>query len=171
MPTGVTDSFHKIVDDFYQGLYRFALSLSKNEHQACDLTQQTFAIYAEKHDTLRDISKVKSWLYTTLYREFLRQNRRNQRSEVRDPEVIENTVSNPEAPDTDHLDEKRVLAALDRLEETFRMPLVMFYLRNHSYAEISEILDIPIGTVMSRLSRGKARLKKIFLEETDLEIE
>src|SRR5260370_37391009 len=63
--------FEQLVDAHYAALYRFALSLAKNEMDAADLTQQTFYIWAEKGRDLRDPGKAKSWLFTTLYREFL----------------------------------------------------------------------------------------------------
>ena len=59
------------------------------------------------------------------------------------------------------MDSKSALEALNNIDETFRGPLVLFYMKDLSYKEIAEILEIPIGTVMSRLSRGKAQLKEI----------
>ena len=61
-----------VVGRFYASLYRFALSLTKNEVEAGDLTQQTFFILAQRSYQIRDSSKVKCWLFTTLRREFLR---------------------------------------------------------------------------------------------------
>ena len=61
-----------VVGRFYASLYRFALSLTKNEAEAGDLTQQTFFILAQRSHQIRDTSKVKCWLFTTLRREFLR---------------------------------------------------------------------------------------------------
>ena len=65
-------TFENVVNTFYQPLYRFALTLAKCESSACDLTQETFRRFATKGHQLRDPSKVKTWLFTTLYREFLR---------------------------------------------------------------------------------------------------
>ena len=60
----------------------------------------------------------------------------------------------------ENLDAALVLDALQTLDDNFRAPLVMFYLENLSYKEIAEILQLPLGTVMSRLSRGKAQLRQ-----------
>ncbi len=68
--------FNRLVEEHYQPLYRFAFSLSRNEPDACDLVQQAFARWAAKGHQLRDTSKAKTWLFTTLYREFLSQCRR-----------------------------------------------------------------------------------------------
>src|ERR1044071_1030074 len=64
--------FEQMVEVYYMPLYRFALSLSREPCDAADLTQQTFLLWAAKGHQLREQSKVKTWLFTTLYREFLR---------------------------------------------------------------------------------------------------
>lgn len=154
------DGFTRLVDAYYAPLYRFALSLAKNPADAGDLTQQTFFIWATKGEALRDAAKAKTWLFTTLYREFLRVRRRGGRitaledlapAEQDPPDIAVDFVAKLDAP--------VVLAALTDIEPTFREPLALFYLEELSYTDIAAILDVPIGTVMSRLSRGKARLR------------
>ena len=111
---------------------------------------------------MRDRSKTKSWLFTTLYREFLRR----RRHEVRFPQVeLEETRDEEMSilPNTNAFDGSIVLEALREVEEPFRAPLSLFYLEQFSYAEVAEVLDVPIGTVMSRLSRGKALLRQRLL--------
>src|SRR5688572_25464016 len=71
--------FEILVDRYYAALYRFALSLTRQESDARDLTQQTFWLWAHKGHQLQDPSKVKSWLFTTLHREFLQSQRRSTR--------------------------------------------------------------------------------------------
>lgn len=162
-PTGHNEQpyFPDLVNTYYQPLYRFAYSLAKNPEEASDLTQQTFLIWARKGSSLKDKSKVKSWLFTTLYREFLGVRRKSTRFPHINAEAIEHELPSIAPGVVRKLDSKRALEALNEIDETFRAPLVLFYMKDLAYKEIAEILDIPIGTVMSRLSRGKARLKKI----------
>ena len=147
--------FEQLVDVFYMPLYRFALSLSRDPFEAADLTQQTFLLWASKGHQLRDESKAKTWLFTSLYREFLRGERKRRRvvefdneSQLPDVQILPLAAN--------HVDGDVVVGALLELEEIYRVPLSLFYLKEHSYKEIAEILDVPVGTVMSRISRGAA---------------
>jgi RNA polymerase sigma-70 factor (ECF subfamily) len=155
--------FEEIVDRFYPMLYRFALSLARNEADASDLTQETFSIWATKGHFLRDGSKAKSWLFTTLYREFISSRRREMRWPKEELSEVEHELPCAMPETVDCLESAQVMEALQSIDETFRAPLVLFYLQEHSYEEIAQILEIPIGTVMSRLSRGKQKLQQAFL--------
>jgi len=155
-------NFEETVSAFYQPLYRFGYSLAKNEQEASDLTQQTFFIYAKKGGSLRDKSKIKSWLFTTLYREFLRRKRKDTRIDSYEPELLESAGETIEPHIQRTLDSHLAVEALEEVDEVYRQPLALFYLKDLSYKEIAEILDVPIGTIMSRLSRGKAQLREIF---------
>ncbi len=152
--------FTQLVDAHYAPLYRFALSLTKNSSDAGDLTQQTFFIWARKGEQLRDTTKAKSWLFTTLYREFLRGRRRATHWSAL--EDLPPSEADPAAPEVDmgaNFDSGLVVEALHEVDEVYRAPLTLFYLQDLSYKEIAEALEVPIGTVMSRLSRGKAQLR------------
>jgi len=151
--------FQELVDRQYAPLFRFALSLSKSEADAADLTQQTFFLWASKGHQLRDRSKAKSWLFTTLYREFLgrcRHDVRFPKIELEDAREEEMSI----LPNVNAFDGATVLEALREVEEPFRAPIALFYLEQFSYQEIADVLEVPIGTVMSRLSRGKALLRQ-----------
>jgi RNA polymerase sigma-70 factor (ECF subfamily) len=161
------EAFAQLVDAHYAPLYRFALSLARNTSDAGDLVQQTFFIWATKGHGLRELSKAKSWLFTTLYREFLRGRRRDSRSSSL--EDLPPGERDPAAEDVDRvarMDASLVMEALQGVDETFRAPLTLFYLEDMSYQEIAAALEVPIGTVMSRLSRGKAQLRAA-LERSD----
>ena len=153
--------FAELVDAHYQALFRFGMSLTRNTDRASDLVQETFCIWAAKGDQLRDRTKAKTWLFTTLHREFLTQRRRS--AKFSDEPLDEATTAGMFAPEEDaerQMDGQRVLELLAALEEAYRAPIALFYLQQHSYKEIAEILDLPIGTVMSRLSRGKEMLRR-----------
>lgn len=164
-----SEAFTQLVDAHYVALYRFALSLAKNSADAGDLVQQTFFIWATKGHALREVTKAKSWLFTTLYREFLRGRRRDSRAtSIEDLPVGDTDIAAEEIDRVARLDAASVVAALQTVDEVFRAPLTLFYLEDMSYQEIAAALEVPIGTVMSRLSRGKAQLRgALAREETE----
>jgi RNA polymerase sigma-70 factor (ECF subfamily) len=154
------DQFEAIVSKYYDPLFRFALSLTRTESDAQDLTQNTFLVWARKGHELRDRSKIKCWLFTTLHRAFLQARRKEARFPHRDlDEVTEQLpILTPEF--ADHVDSAQVLAMLAGIDEIFRAAVALFYLEDYSYKEIASILEIPIGTVRSRIARGVAQLRK-----------
>jgi RNA polymerase sigma factor (sigma-70 family) len=161
----VTDSvpsFEQIVDAHYQGLYRFALSMCRREATAQDLVQQTFLQWAKKGHTLRDASKVKTWLFTTIYREWLAIARREKKYEEVEFEPDQHGAAQQQDDgENPRVDSATLQTALEELEPNYRAPLVLFYLKELSYRDIAETLGVPIGTVMSRLSRAKDSLRTI----------
>jgi RNA polymerase sigma-70 factor (ECF subfamily) len=149
-----------VVSEYYAALYRFGLALAKNQSEAADLTQETFFILAKHQQQIREPKRIKPWLFTTLHREFLRSIRiRTAHPGVEfQPEEHEVATTEPDALRS--IDGRTALAALEKVEESYRSALELFYLGDLSYKEIATTLGIPIGTVMSRLSRGKAQLKR-----------
>lgn len=148
-----------VVDDHYQNLYRFALSLTRSSDDAWDLTQEAFLRLAKKRSTIRSASAVKSWLYTTLYREFIRIAKRGSRFDPLEDQRITETPDPNEINQIRKAEAKEVMGCLMELKDGYRQVVSLFYLESYSYKEIAEILEIPIGTVMSRLARGKDMLK------------
>ena len=156
------DSFEMIVREHYEPLFRFAMTLTQGESDARDLTQQTFYVWATKGHQLRDISKVKTWLFTTLNRMFLT----GQRRQIRFPHHNVEDVSQ-ELPATppellEQADCSLVLPALAKVDEVYQAPVALYYLEDHSYKDIAVVLDVPIGTVKSRIARGIAQLRGLF---------
>ncbi len=151
--------FEKLVDLYYPSLYRFAYSLTRQESEACDLTQQTFYIWASKGHQVRDKSRIKSWLFTTLHREYLQGFRRISRFPSVDLESAETELPEIPAVSPARFDRTQILDALARLDPNFRSVIALFYLEDYTYPEIAEILAIPLGTVKSRISRGIAQLQ------------
>jgi RNA polymerase sigma-70 factor, ECF subfamily len=164
------EQFESIVSGHYESLYRFAMSLTRSESDAGDLTQHTFYVWAKNGHQLRDISKVKTWLYTTLHRAFLQSRRREIRfphSELDDLSG-ELPVFTPEPGN--QLDSSQVLFALARVDEVFQAAVALFYLEDYSYKEIAAILEVPVGTVKSRIARGIGQLRG-FLSDGSLALQ
>jgi RNA polymerase sigma factor (sigma-70 family) len=159
------DPFEAIVSEHYEPLYRFAMSLTRAESDARDLTQQTFYVWATKGHQLRDITKVKAWLYTTLHRDFLQMRRRQSRLPYQDLEEVIGQLPAVSPVLSDRVDSLRVLPALAEVEEVYQTPVALFYLEDYAYKDIALILDVPVGTVKSRIARGIAQLREILLPE------
>lgn len=156
----VPESFDRFVEQHYQAAYRFAFSLSGNHNDACDITQQAFFLAHTRSHQLRDAAKRKQWLFTILHREFLRTRRRETAHPETSLEFCEPELPHISVDHATRLDSKAVLLALQTLDENFRLPIVLFYLDQLSYKEIAAALEVPIGTVMSRLARGKQMLRQ-----------
>ena len=151
--------FEQLVSRYYENLFRFALSLARNEDRACDLTQQTFYLWAAKGHQLRDKAKVKSWLFTTLHREFLGGRRRENRFPHHSTEVVEHELPVAASTVVADSDGRAAMEALMEVDEIYREPLTLFYLAEMSYAEIAETLQLPLGTVKSHIRRSLVRLR------------
>jgi len=157
--------FEALVELHYGPLYRFAMSLTRTESDACDLVQQTFLTWATKGHQLQDVSKVKSWLFTTLHRAFLESRRRLTRFPHVEIGEAEAELPNVEPDLVSRLDAQDVLQLLSQVDEQFQAAVALFYLEDYSYNEIASILEIPLGTVKSRIARGLAQLKELVLRK------
>ena len=148
----------ELIDAHYEMLYRYAYRLCGKAADAEDLTQETFGKAMLRMDQLRNPDRVKPWLYRILRNLYLRRVRDEKRSRVI---PIENAGELParEADEVPPVDPLVLQAALDDLEETFRTPVILFYFEGFSYRDIAEQMDLPIGTVMSRLARAKTYLR------------
>jgi len=157
------DPFETIVREYYEPLFRFAMSLTRVEFDAWDLTQHTFYVWATKGHQLRDSSKVKTWLFTTLHRAFLQAQQRKIRFPHHDVEEISEQLfaASPELSDLP--DSSQVLSALARVDEVYQAAVALFYLDDCPYKDIAAILQVPLGTVKSRIARGIAQLREILL--------
>lgn len=145
-----------LVEAHSELLYRYAYRLCGSATDAEDLTQQTFLAAHHHLDQLREPERAKAWLCTILRNVYLKQFR-NGAPTCRLDEIEELAI---ETPIDSAIDEEELQAALLELPEEYRSPVVLFYFEEFSYKEIAEQLGVPIGTIMSRLARGKAWLKK-----------
>jgi len=158
-------------------VYRFALRLTGSEVEAEDLTQETFLKAHRAWSQYTAGTHVKSWLFTICRNAFLRDRDRSRRH--REIVVEQSGRSAPgetvqpvwatggAAPDAalfDGLVDRAVLDEISRLDEDFRVPLLLSDVEGLRYAEIAEILEVPVGTVKSRLFRARRRLQEALYE-------
>ena len=156
--------FENLVKLYYRDLYRFGFSLTGSEVDAIDLTQETFYIWARKRHQLRNPTSVKSWLFTTLHREFLKICRHRKR--VAHEPIDEGAQNFPHvtADVVNRIDAQTLLNVLGQIDEGYRAPLVLYYLEDLSYKQIGNVLAIPLGTVQSRIARAKTKLLQLLSE-------
>ncbi len=144
----------------HAAVYRYAYRLCGNATEAEDLTQQTFLIAVRKVHQVREAERACSWLLAVVRSCFLKSIRKLR------PVAVGGLEEEPEqadlAPEIDQVDRERLTAALADLPGEFRVVVLMFYFEELSYQEIASELGIPIGTVMSRLSRAKGHLRRRF---------
>ena len=153
----------QLVGAFYEPLYRYAYRLSGSPQEAEDLTQETFCQAQNKLGQLRAPGRAKAWLFSILRNAYLRRIR-DSKQEHRVP--LDSVAEIPDRPTEPlpEIDLAILQKALGELPESFRTPLILFYFEEFSYREIAEQMEMPLGTVMSRLSRGKMFLKQRLLQ-------
>jgi RNA polymerase sigma-70 factor (ECF subfamily) len=137
-------------------LYRYAYRLSGSQADAEDLTQQTFLVARAKLGQVRQQDCRRAWLFAVLRNAWLK-SRRRPGPTLGAADLLDQLPS-PEVAD-DPLDRERLQAALNELPDEFKLVLLMFYFEACTYQEIAQRLEIPQGTVMSRLSRAKGHLR------------
>lgn len=148
----------QLVADHSVVLYRYAYRLTGTQADAEDLTQQTF-LQAHTHlDQLREPAAVRGWLFSILRHAWQKMCRQQSRIPESPSVDVENIVDHSAAEIP--IDEERLQAALGELPAEFRSVLLMYYFEELSYKEIADGLEVPIGTIMSRLSRAKQHLKR-----------
>jgi RNA polymerase sigma-70 factor (ECF subfamily) len=146
-----------------------ALRYTGTPYDAEDMVQETMSIALNKMNKLRDDSKCKSWLFAILRSIFLRGLNKNSRKKNSEYDENKDYVTfleeAAESFDIEKALEKKIEKAqiekiLSKLPEKFKSPIILHYIEDLPYREISKYLEIPVGTVMSRLSRAKALIKK-----------
>lgn len=154
----------KLLEDSRAQLYRVAYSWCHNPALADDIVQETLIKAYKKSDQLRDPKAAKSWLFSILsncYNDHFRRNR-----ETEDIDNISMVDDNcPESQTRELQIVNKVRGAVAELGEGQRQVLTLVDLEGFSYVEVSTILNIPIGTVMSRLCRARKALKDLLLSE------
>lgn len=159
-------------------VYRFALRLSGAPDQAEDLVQETFLRAYRSWDQYTRGTAAKSWLFTICRNVFLRRRERRQRHD----EIVEENVERPGGgnpvnpvwvsvlgvdPEGDFFDsivDGKIVEAIEELPEEYRTAVILSDVEGLPYAEIAELMDVPVGTVKSRLFRGRRRLQEVLYD-------
>lgn len=166
------DTFWQLAQNHTQFLYNVALKYAGNPYDAEDLVQETLYTAYHKFEQLRDSRKFKSWMFAILRNHFLKWQRKKTPIPATEFEDGIDYVSELESaaiqPDAASIVEKKqeaekVQSILDTLPEKYKTVLILHYLEDSSYQETADILGVPIGTIMSRLSRAKQAMKKALL--------
>ena len=152
-------------------LYRVARRYTRETPQAEDLVQETVLKALTHWDSFRPGSNARAWLLTILRNTFVSGYRRARREAVSlDPEALDRVSTRPEAAADPageffaRLTDERILAAVEALPEDFREVVVLSDIEGMSYAEIAQVLAVPVGTVKSRLFRARQRLQAQLLD-------
>lgn len=149
---------HQLIDAHYEALYRYAYRLSGAAADAEDLTQEAFGKALARMDQLRDPERARAWLFRILRNGYLRRVRDEKRHRLVPLDAVGDLAERP-GDETPEVEPGRLQDALNDLDEAFRTPLILYYFEDFSYRDIADQMDLPIGTVMSRLARGKAYLR------------
>src|SRR4051794_9386875 len=148
----------RLVDEHYVALYRYAYRLSGSSADAEDLTQEAFCKAQLNFAQLRDPSRAKPWLFSILRRAYLHRARADRQHHCVPLEAA-GELAGPLPEPLPDIDPEKLQRALNELPEDFRTPIILYYFEDFGYREIAEQMELPLGTVMSRLARAKAHLR------------
>ena len=169
--------FEQAAMPYVDSLYNTAYRMTRNSEDAEDLVQETYLKAYKYYDKFEEGTNFKAWLFKIMKNTFINNYRKKQRippqsdfadveggleSRVRDDAT--SRIKSPEEEFLANIVDEQVQAAMDGLPADYRIAVILADLEGFSYKEIAEILDVPVGTVMSRLYRGRKLMEEALLE-------
>ena len=162
------------LSEYVDGLYSYALILSRNRTEAEDLVQETCLRAIRAMGRLRPDSNVKSWLFTILRNIWFNQLRQWRTApenveldlDGNGPNAAVDTAKDPHAIYVSNIEQEQVRAAIQQLPVEFREIIILREYEELSYQEIAAVLECPQGTVMSRLARARSKLRDLLSSRT-----
>lgn len=144
----------------HKDLFRTAVRMLQNQDKAGDAVQEAYLLAWRSFDKYETGTNCRAWLFQILFN-VVRHERRNWFKWItgKEEDLSQTALAAP-APVPDRLTDSAILAALERIPEQYRAVVLLTDVEEFSYKEASQILNIPIGTVMSRLSRGRALMRE-----------
>ncbi len=139
-------------------LFRVALRVVRDRSRAEDLVQETYLQAWRSFDRFEPGTNIRAWLFKIMFNTHHSQQRRLRLRLIPVEETIAETIAY-DPPTPQHLTDEDVLAELEKLPREYQIPIVLVDVEGFSYKELAEALNVPIGTVMSRLHRGRKLLR------------
>lgn len=184
-PIADKKAFEQETMKYMDELYASAVRMTKNKEAAEDLLSEVYTKAWKAYDRFEQGTNARAWLYKILTNTYINQYRQKQRTplmvELDKPVETQsssggdlydrilgaspNPFDNPDQVLTNRILDQDLKKAIDHLPEEFRMAVVLSDVQNFSYQEVADILSIPIGTVRSRLWRGRRLLQKVLWEQ------
>lgn len=157
---GNEEAYKELVEMYKKPLFNLVYSIISNSEEAEEIVQDVFVSFYIKRESFEGRSKIYTWLYRVSFNRAVDHIRKREREKkYRIKEYINSEV---QESDNDNSINKIILAeALSKLEDDFRIPLMMAEYENYSYNEISETLDLPVNTVRTRIFRARKKLLSI----------
>ena len=166
--SSVAVNIRGLIDDYHATVYRYAFRMAGQQSDAEDITKQTFLIAHEKLSQLKNPAAARSWLMTIARNCFLKRLRVKTAIPASDVDVdVKQIEQKPDQEDrfADSFSMDAVETAIQNLDDHHRLVIMMFYFEKLSYKQIATQLDVAVGTIMSRLSRAKIKLRDVLSAE------
>ncbi len=171
---GDVTAFERLASEHYQALYSFAMGLVGDGAEAADITQDALLKAYRKLDSYRFAAPFRSWLLQIVRNSFRDRMRQRQQHQTKQQRLAAHALAEMPADPEQQLMGKQVslqvYGALLRLEPQFREVVVLFDLQGFAYREIAEICCIPMGTVKSRLRRGREGLRRLLVDDGVIDV-